>query len=205
MLDARISPTAPLPPAPGSDEHVSLELVNSAVQVSTRGATGHELVDLLVTPDAATGWLIEHGLAPQHAQLAEYCTGLLTGLRGDLRQLYDAVVHQQAPAPETITAINHALTRTPTVRLLAWNVTDGFHDELTHPTTQVVEHAIATIAAYAVALVTGPDAALLAACAAQPCNRYLLRTHARRHWCSTRCGDRVRAARCYARRSEENA
>ncbi|WP_404798560.1 CGNR zinc finger domain-containing protein [Streptomyces pristinaespiralis] len=28
-----------------------------------------------------------------------------------------------------------------------------------------------------------------------------MRTHGRRHWCSTRCGDRARAARAYARRS----
>ncbi|MFC7713379.1 CGNR zinc finger domain-containing protein [Nonomuraea recticatena] len=34
-----------------------------------------------------------------------------------------------------------------------------------------------------------------------PCNRYLLR-HGRRHWCSIRCGDRARAARAYARRTQ---
>ncbi|MFC4716815.1 CGNR zinc finger domain-containing protein [Glutamicibacter sp. BW77] len=27
-------------------------------------------------------------------------------------------------------------------------------------------------------------------------------THGRRQWCSTRCGDRVRAARAYARKRE---
>jgi len=32
------------------------------------------------------------------------------------------------------------------------------------------------------------------------CQRFFLRTHARRQWCSTRCGDRVRAARAYARK-----
>ncbi|MDN5936022.1 MAG: CGNR zinc finger domain-containing protein [Nitrosospira sp.] len=30
--------------------------------------------------------------------------------------------------------------------------------------------------------------------------RFLLKTHGRRQWCSTRCGDRVRAARSYARK-----
>ncbi|GAB2883292.1 hypothetical protein GCM10022245_18400 [Streptomyces mayteni] len=43
---------------------------------------------------------------------------------------------------------------------------------------------------------------LLAACGSAPCDRFLLRTHGRRHWCSTRCGDRARAARAYARRGE---
>ncbi|MFI6014956.1 CGNR zinc finger domain-containing protein [Streptomyces sp. NPDC051243] len=37
-----------------------------------------------------------------------------------------------------------------------------------------------------------------------PCNRYLFR-HGRRHWCSTRCGDRARAARAYARRTRPAA
>ncbi|MDN5704722.1 MAG: hypothetical protein L0K41_03970 [Yaniella sp.] len=30
-----------------------------------------------------------------------------------------------------------------------------------------------------------------------------MRTHARRRWCSTRCGDRVRAARAYARKQKK--
>jgi predicted RNA-binding Zn ribbon-like protein len=55
------------------------------------------------------------------------------------------------------------------------------------------------IAADAIALVTGPEAADLRACEAPGCVRLLLRDHPRRHWCSTRCGDRVRARRYYAR------
>ncbi|MHC5560905.1 CGNR zinc finger domain-containing protein (plasmid) [Kocuria sp. U4B] len=31
-----------------------------------------------------------------------------------------------------------------------------------------------------------------------------MRTHGRRQWCSTRCGDRVRAARAYARKQERS-
>ena len=42
----------------------------------------------------------------------------------------------------------------------------------------------------------------VAQCEATSCDRFLLRTHARRCWCSTRCGDRVRAARAYARKLE---
>ncbi|PNG16566.1 CGNR zinc finger domain-containing protein, partial [Streptomyces cahuitamycinicus] len=51
-------------------------------------------------------------------------------------------------------------------------------------------------------LLTSPAAERLTACGSPPCNRYLLR-HGRRHWCSTRCGDRARAARAYARRTEQ--
>lgn len=35
---------------------------------------------------------------------------------------------------------------------------------------------------------------------ADSCDRIFLRTHARRQWCSTRCGHRMRAARAYARK-----
>ncbi|WP_245700613.1 CGNR zinc finger domain-containing protein [Geodermatophilus siccatus] len=58
------------------------------------------------------------------------------------------------------------------------------------------------LAAGAADLLTGPDAERLAAFGSPPCNRYLLRTHGRRQWCSVRCGDRARAARAYARRSQ---
>ncbi|MFD5231251.1 CGNR zinc finger domain-containing protein [Streptomyces qaidamensis] len=39
----------------------------------------------------------------------------------------------------------------------------------------------------------------MTACASPPCNRFLLK-RGRRRWCSTRCGDRARADRAYARR-----
>jgi predicted RNA-binding Zn ribbon-like protein len=63
-----------------------------------------------------------------------------------------------------------------------------------------VEHALAVIAADAADLLTSPDAARLTAGASPPCNRFLLK-HGRRRWCSTRCGDRARATRTYARRT----
>uniref|UniRef100_UPI0034E00421 CGNR zinc finger domain-containing protein n=1 Tax=Streptomyces flavofungini TaxID=68200 RepID=UPI0034E00421 len=69
-----------------------------------------------------------------------------------------------------------------------------------HPTTAIVDHALGALAADAADLLTSPAAERLTACGSTPCNRYLLR-HGRRHWCSTRCGDRARAARAYARRT----
>ncbi|TVT38825.1 hypothetical protein FNH05_24105, partial [Amycolatopsis rhizosphaerae] len=68
-----------------------------------------------------------------------------------------------------------------------------------HPVTAIVDHALATLAADAADLLTSPDGDRLTACGSAPCNRYLLR-RGRRHWCSTRCGDRARAARAYTRR-----
>jgi predicted RNA-binding Zn ribbon-like protein len=73
-----------------------------------------------------------------------------------------------------------------------------------HPVTQFVEHAMARIAEDAATLLTSSAAALITRCHAAPCDRYFLRTHGRRQWCSTRCGDRVRAARAYARKQERS-
>ncbi|MFH9470839.1 CGNR zinc finger domain-containing protein [Streptomyces clavifer] len=99
---------------------------------------------------------------------------------------------------ESLHAVNEALTAVPTAPLLAWDGAQGMRRVQAHPTDQAVNHALATLAAD---LLTGPDADILAVCGSTPCDRFLLRTHGRRHWCSTRCGDRVRAARAYARRS----
>lgn len=177
---------------------MSLELANSAVQVPTRG-----VVELLDTPAAATRWLVERGLAPEGAELQAYCAGLLTDLRGQVRTLFDAAVRATPPPEQALAEVNRALTLTPTAQLLGWNPAEGFHRVASHPTTRLVEHALVTIAADAVSLVTGSEATQLATCGAEPCNRYMLRTHARRHWCSKRCGDRVRAARSYARRTAD--
>ncbi|WP_430408092.1 CGNR zinc finger domain-containing protein [Glutamicibacter halophytocola] len=55
----------------------------------------------------------------------------------------------------------------------------------------------------AASLLSGDEADQLSQCEAEPCTRFFLRTHGRRQWCSTRCGDRVRAARSYARKKEQ--
>ena len=201
MPEPLIAPTPPLPPAPGTAAHVGLELANSTLRVAGRGGAGHEVVELLPTPAAATAWLIAHDLAPRDAQLQRHCADRLTALRDAVRDLLSAALAGEAPSAGAVEALNDALTRTPAVRLLRWGSPAGFTSELTHPATQVVEHAMAAIAADVVDVLTGADATLLATCAAAPCDRFMLRTHGRRQWCSTRCGDRVRAARSYARRT----
>jgi predicted RNA-binding Zn ribbon-like protein len=67
-----------------------------------------------------------------------------------------------------------------------------------------MQRAFAALAEDAIALVCGERRGDLIACEAPGCVRVLLKDHPRRHWCSTRCGDRVRAARHY-RRSREGA
>ncbi|MER7761626.1 ABATE domain-containing protein [Streptomyces sp. NPDC097619] len=183
------------PPAPGADAYPSLDLVNSTLSLP-----GGRHLDLLATPGAANRWLTAHGLAPVDAGVQETCAAMLRDLREQVRMLFAARASgQPAPRP-ALAAVNGALARRPAAAQLRWDRERGPHREVPHPVTGVLEHALATLADDAADLLTGPDAERLTACGSAPCTRFLLR-HGRRHWCSTRCGDRARAARAYARRT----
>jgi predicted RNA-binding Zn ribbon-like protein len=184
-----------LPPAPGEEEHLSLALANTAIT-----KPGGHTVDLLATPAQANRWLTEHGLAPADAGLRETCAAQLISLRAQIRSLFASRTEGLPALPAALNAVNDAMTRVPTAPLLQWDADTGPYRATPHPTTAIVDHALATLAADAADLLTGPDVHRLTACGSAPCNRYLLR-HGRRHWCSTRCGDRARAARAYARRT----
>ncbi|MFD3688026.1 CGNR zinc finger domain-containing protein [Nocardiopsis sp. NPDC058631] len=180
---------------PGADEHLSLALVDS---VSRAGRGGRH--DELGTADAVRVWLLARDLIDPDAVLYEYCRGRIVQLRDDLRDLFEAQVGGHAPSPGAVHALNHALTSAPGVMLLRFEPTMGFIRSADHPATQVVEHVMALIAEDAATLLAGDEASMLASCEADGCEWFFLRTHARRQWCSTRCGDRVRAARAYARK-----
>jgi predicted RNA-binding Zn ribbon-like protein len=195
-MDVTVDGDTLLPTAPGADRHPSLDLANSAVALPA----GH-FVDLLGSPSAAELWLVEHDLVPSGAELEmrDMCAARMRSLREQIRVLLDCLV-DGIPAPtDAVAAINDAMTKAPAASLLHWDTARGPHRATAHPTTQLVDHALAALASDAADLLTGPDAERLTACGSPPCNRYLLR-HGRRQWCSTRCGDRVRAARAYARR-----
>lgn len=185
-----------LVPAPGADRYVALDFANSRVALP-----GGRHVDALASPASANQWLTAHDLAPPDAGLRDHCGSQLRALREQVRTLL-ASRADGLPAPESaLRTINDAMTRAPAATLLRWTTERGFFREASHPTTQVVDHALAVLAAGAADLLTGEDADRIAACGSPPCTRYLIRTHARRQWCSVRCGDRARAARAYARRT----
>lgn len=185
----------PLPPVAGADEHLSLALVTSAVTLP-----GDGVVDDLGSPEEATDWLLAYGLVPQGTTLLTYCQNKLGGLREILRALFAAHVDEVPPPRAAVDGLNRALTTAPSVPLLRFDPDSGYHRSPENPVTELVEHAMAQIAEDAAALLTGEQASMLARCSSAPCDRFFLRTHARRQWCSTRCGDRVRAARAYARK-----
>lgn len=185
-----------LPPAPGADWYRSLDFADTTATLPA--GQGY---DLLAVPESAMRWLAAHDLTAPDVQLYEVCAQRMRTLRGHVRALLAARIEGAAPPEESLHAVNEALTAVPTAPLIAWDGAQGLRRVQAHPTDQAVNHALATLAADAADLLTGPDAGLLAACGSAPCDRFLLRTHGRRHWCSTRCGDRARAARAYARRS----
>ncbi|WP_017624019.1 CGNR zinc finger domain-containing protein [Nocardiopsis chromatogenes] len=186
---------AEIDPAPGAESYPALDFADSAVRLP-----GGRRVDLLGTPGDAARWLVERGLVPADTVLYELCASRMRALREHIRALFAARV-DGAPAPaEALDAVNAALTKVPSAALLAWDSERGLHRSAAHPIDQAVDHALAALADNAAELLTSPEAERLAACGSPPCDRYLVRTHPRRHWCSTRCGDRARAARAYARR-----
>ena len=183
---------------PGVAEHPCLALVNS-VSEPAKGKRRDELA----TPEAVRAWLLARELIAPDDVLREYCRGRIVELRAHLRGLFVAHTGGAAPPLDAVQAVNRALTSAPGAQLLRFDRTGGFTRSADHPVTQVVEHVMAVIAEDAAALLAGDDASMLASCEAEGCQRFFLRTHARRLWCSVRCGDRVRAARAYARKREE--
>ncbi|THA76013.1 hypothetical protein E6R60_14710 [Streptomyces sp. A0642] len=194
-LATDVAPIA-LPPVPGADRYRSLDFADTAATLPAG-----QSYDLLAAPESAMRWLAAHDLTAPDVQLYEVCAQRMRTLRTHVRALFAARVDTTTPPEESLRAVNEALTAMPTAPLLAWDGAQGLRRIQAHPTDQAVNHALATLAADAADLLTGPDAEILAACGSAPCDRFLLRTHGRRHWCSTRCGDRARAARAYARRS----
>jgi len=184
-----------LPPAPGSELHPSLDFANT-LQRTPSGP-----IDRIGDRELATAWFLERELIPHGSALGDPCTARLHELRAALRTLLGAVAEDAEPPRAALAAVNVALTAAPTAEPLDWDATHGLHRTRLHPADQATDHLLALLAADAAALLTGPDAEKLAGCGAAPCTRFLLRTHASRQWCSVRCGDRVRAARAYNRRT----
>lgn len=180
---------------PGAEEHPCLALVNSA-----SGPVGGKRSDSLATPESVRTWLLTRDLIEPDAVLYEYCQQRIVALRESLRDLFTAHVGGAVPPSAAVEAVNRALASAPGALLLRFEASVGFTRSADHPVTQVIEHVMALIAEDAATLLAGDDGSILALCEADGCRRFFLRTHARRQWCSTRCGDRVRAARAYARK-----
>lgn len=181
--------------APGEAARPALALANS------RRNDAHGPVDDLTTPASLGTWLAEQGLMPP-ARLDDAGLAAIRELRGAVRELLEARIELRAPDHAAVETVNAAAAAAPTARRLIWTDPATPREERYCLGAGGLPLARALLAADAIDLVTGPAHADLLACAAPGCVRLLLRDHPRRRWCSTRCGDRVRASRYYHRHRE---
>lgn len=179
-------------PAPGEAARPALALANSR----RNAPDGH--VDDLANAAALQAWLADHGL-PTDERIDRAALAALRRLRDAVRELLLARIEGRVPDPAAVDAVNAASAAAPTARRLVWTdpgapreASDGFG-------VGGSAHVRALLASDAIDLVTAPEHADLRACPAPGCVRLLVKDHPRRQWCSTRCGDRVRASRYYHR------
>ncbi|GAA3835101.1 ABATE domain-containing protein [Streptomyces chiangmaiensis] len=180
-------------PVPGEDRYASLALVN------TRFTVSHGPVDLLDDAEAAHLWLVRHELLPDRVVLNGRQFGRLLGLREALRALFRAHGIHVVPSAEDLATLNSALAAAPSTPRLAWTP-EGPHRSVEADVGNPAAAALSVLAEDATDLLTGSEADQLTECAAQGCARWFLRSHGARRWCTTKCGNRVRAARAYAAR-----
>lgn len=176
-----------LPPAPGEDLFPALALVN------TRFERAGAVVDTLATPEAALAWLNVPAVEDTDVVAA------VRTLRESIRTLLLARAGATDPPDHAVETLNQVLRAGPTVPRLYWLPGSSPERRRLPLAGNPVELALAALATDALRLLTGPEAELVTECGANGCIRLLLRTHPKRQWCSNRCGDRVRAARHYAR------
>ncbi|UOX85975.1 CGNR zinc finger domain-containing protein [Amycolatopsis sp. FBCC-B4732] len=171
--------------APGEERSPALALVNTR----RLSATGE--VDDLAGPRGAAGWLRRHDLVA--ADLGPADVARLGELRGAVRELLAALAEDRVPDAAAVTAVNAAARADAAAPQLTWR--DGPRREWRSTRPGTVDEAVAALARDAIDVVGGDLGRLVRPCEAHGCVRFFFREHARRRWCSTTCGDRVRAAR----------
>lgn len=178
--------------APGEAAYRALAFVNTR----RNGPSG--LIDELGSTTALCRWLREHQVLSVRSCDGAALRSVLV-LRDAIRELLVARIERRRPDPAALEAVNRAAAAAPTARQLEWASADGPSERRDCLGAGGTALARAVLAADAIDLLVGPDQAALRACGAPGCVRLMLKDHPRRQWCSTRCGDRVRASRYYRR------
>jgi predicted RNA-binding Zn ribbon-like protein len=187
--------------APILGEGLALDLMNTYYAVRGKPAEG------LGSADDATAWVeqlaerLARAGAPAAgaARMADVDLDTLLTLRSAVRGIAGALVSAGVPDPHDVDAVNHAAARSPRWSSLAW-AQDGVASAA-QTAAPPVDQVLGTLAADAIDLFTGTNAARLRLCERPGCVLFFLKDHPRREWCTPACGARVRAARAYAKRS----
>ncbi|KDN17529.1 CGNR zinc finger domain-containing protein [Amycolatopsis rifamycinica] len=167
--------------APGEDRSLALALVN----------TRRQSADDLGSPGDAAAWLRSRGVGAAVADPA--ALGRLTDLRAAVRELLGALAEDREPSAAAVETINAAARADAAAPALVWRTGPAREWHSTRPGS--IDAAVAALARDAIEVASGELGRLVRPCEAHGCVRYYFREHARRRWCSTTCGDRVRAAR----------
>lgn len=178
------------------DEPLPVRLMN------TVWADRHGVHDSLDSTAALVDWLDVTGLAERHTAVTRADLPAAVRLRDALRRLAaEATGDNRVAAALPLTAlaalseVNALILTTHVPPTLLWGG-DGFAMSQASE-GGVVPVALATVALRALELLVAPSP--LRTCQAPGCVLYFLQDHPRREWCSDGCGNRVRAARHYAR------
>jgi len=185
--------------APGEEQSPALALVNS------RHNSPSGMIDRIGRPADAMAWLVEHGLLPAGAAVPEARLTGLYELRDAVRAVFSARIAGSAPPERAVATLNQASAAAPTAPRLAWTVPARLASYPHEIGGDALARALAVVARDAIDAVCGERGGTLLECEAPGCMRLLARDHGRRRWCSTACGDRVRAARYYARHRQDPA
>jgi predicted RNA-binding Zn ribbon-like protein len=183
--------------APQRGEPLPIELANTTFMA--RGA----LQDGLQSAEHVGAWLrdVRSRLAtpiPDAALLRIRAreVAAVRELRDCLRSVATAVAAGQKPRLGSIRLLNRYARSASQWRELRWDDAPRAETRIAAP---AVVAALAEIAQQGVDLFAGADRARVRACQATGCVLLFLLDHPRREWCCVGCGNRVRAARHYAR------
>jgi predicted RNA-binding Zn ribbon-like protein len=179
---------------PVRTEPLALELHN------TLYASGGKACDGLASEDSTAAWLdalvdrlpsAGRGRGPARTELIR--------LRGAVREALHSVLEGRAPTRASLEIINRASAGAPRSPVARWRRAAPPVADVDRHDASRAQVVLATLAADAIDLLTGPHRQDVRACGAPGCVLLFLKDHPRREWCSAACGNRARQARHYAR------
>jgi predicted RNA-binding Zn ribbon-like protein len=155
---------------------------------------GWRYIEMVTSPADLAEWL-EHQrgrLAIPDRVDADLVSRFLQ-VRGHVLEVLRAAARDTALPDADVGAVNALAAAAPRVRLLGSR--PGHY--LTRPVTGADQAArfCGDIAAAAIDLLTGPDAAAVALCDAPGCGQLYLRGRPNQQWCDPHCGTRARSRR----------
>ncbi|MPV90513.1 hypothetical protein GB882_17715, partial [Georgenia ruanii] len=189
--------------APLLGDAPALDLANTHYAVRGRPRDG------LASPVDLAAWARE--LAPRlpmvdvaalaDLPVADRDVARFLDLRAAVRGIAENLTGGHVPVASDVAVVNAAADRAPSSPALVITPR-GDLAKRARAGAPLLDQILAGIAGDAVDLFAGERAARLRACQAPGCPLYFLKDHPRREWCMPACGNRVRAARAYRKRTK---